>query len=391
VDNSEVAILTPTLSINPSTDVDLDQISYEFEVYLDSNLNDLVTSVSGMGESWQVDVILVDNVRYYWRARAVDEYGTPSDWSAIGSFFVNINYQPTAPTLNNPVSGGTVTSLTPALSVNNSTDTDNDTLDYEFELYSDQNLTNKVASSTVSQSNLITSWTVFPLLTDNTTYYWRVRAKDGGLASSWMPTAVFVVNTSGADTIVEIAASQYVSASAQITQTVEVTDIGSPIKGVVVEIPPGALFTDATITIGVVINPPALPVNTKAIGRVIEFGPSDTTFSIPVTIKIPYTQDDLDNAGVSDPAELEVFTYNTMTLSWEENAIDSIDNVNSLLIYKVSHFSMYTTGKAVTSQSSLSGRGGGSSSGVCFIATAAYGSQMQLHEGSLGRHPPENR
>ena len=129
----------------------------------------------------------------------MDEHGAASDWSDTVSFLVNVNYQPTAPTLNNPVSGGTVTSLTPTLSVNSSTDPDNDTLSYEFELYSDQNLSNQVASSTVSQGNLITSWTLSSPLTDNTTYYWRARANDGNLASSWMPTALFVVNTSGAD------------------------------------------------------------------------------------------------------------------------------------------------------------------------------------------------
>ena len=384
-DNSEVTTLTPTLVVNPSTDLNLDQISYDFELYSDANLSDLATSTTGAETSWQVDVSLVDSVRYYWRARAVDEHGAASDWSDTVSFLVNVNYQPTAPTLNNPVSGGTVTSLTPTLSVNNSTDPDNDTLSYEFELYSDQNLSNQVASSTVSQGNLITSWTLSSPLTDNTTYYWRARANDGNLASSWMPTALFVVNTSGADTTVVIEASQDVSASAQTTQTVEVTDNDSPIKGVCVEIPPGALSDDCTITIGVVTNPPALPANTMAIGRVIEFGPSGITFSAPVSIMIPYTQADLDNAGVSDPAELEVLTYDTSTLTWEKITVDSVNTLDALLICRVDHFSMYTTGKSVTSSdsdgggSSSDGGGGDSSGGGCFVATAAFGSPMESH------------
>jgi len=369
-DNSEVTTLTPTLAVNPSTDVDLDQITYDFELYSDANLTTLVTSTSGGATAWQVEVSLMDNATYYWRARAVDEHGVTSDWSSPFSFIVNVNDQPTVPTLNNPVSGGTVTSLTPTLSVNNSTDPDNDTLDYEFELYSDQNLSTEVASSTVSQGNLITSWTVSAALTDNTTYYWRVRVDDGELASSWMPTAVFVVNTSGADTVVEIEVSQDVSASAQITQTVEVADDDSPISGVCVEIPPGALSDDCTMTIGVVTNPPALPANTKTIGKVIEFGPEGITFSTLVSIMIPYTQADLDNAGVSDPAELDVFTYDTSMLSWEKITIDSVDEVNSLLICKVDHFSMYTTGKSVTPPQP---------DGDCFIATAVYGSSMHPH------------
>ena len=89
----------------------------------------------------------------------------------------------------------------------------------------------------------------------------------------------------------------------------------SPIKGVKVEIPPRALPKKCTITIGVVTNPPALPAHTKAIGRVIQFGPSGTQFSKKVSIEIPYTQQDLDNAGVSDPAHLEVFSFDECTFS----------------------------------------------------------------------------
>ena len=385
-DNTEVITLTPTLVVNPSIDLDLDQITYDFELYSDGNLSNLVTSTGDAGESWEVDVSLVDNVRYYWRARAVDEHGAASDWSAAVSFLVNVNYEPTVPSLNNPVSGGTVTSLTPSLSVNNSTDLDNDSLDYEFEVYSDQNLSKQVAFSTVLQGNLITSWAVSPTLTDNTTYYWRARANDGNLVSSWMPTAVFVVNTSGGETTVVIAASQDVSTSAQTTKTVEVTDANSPINGVCVEIPQGALTDDCTITLGQVINPPALPANTKAIGRVIEFGPWGITFAIPVSIMIPYTQADLDNAGVSDPAQLEVFTYHTSTLSWEKIPVDSVDYGNGFLICEVDHFSMYTTGKSVTLQPDDGGGGaggGGGGGGGCSIATAAFGSPMETHVSTL--------
>jgi len=372
VDNSEVNTVTPTLIVNPSTDADHDQISYDFELYSDVNLSNLVTSMSDVGTSWQVDVDLTENLNYYWQVQAVDAHGATSEWSGIASFFVNVaNDKPTAPTLNNPVSGGTVTSLTPALSVNNATDPDGDELSYKFELYSDQNLSSKVGSAIVPQGDTITSWTISPELGENSTYYWRTQANDDELMSSWMPTAIFSVNISGANTVVEIEVSENVSCSVQTTQTVEVTDDSSPIKGVSVEIPPGAISNDCTITISEVKNPPILPENTKAIGNVVEFGPSGITFSVPVTIMMPYAKADLDNAGITDPAELEVFTYDTSTLSWEKIPVDSVDTINKVLICKVEHFSMYTTGKTVEPPQP--------SGGGCFIATAAYGSLMEPH------------
>jgi len=228
-----------------------------------------------------------------------------------------------------------------------------------------------VASSIVPQGNIITSWTLPLALINNATYYWRARANDGNLAGSWMPTAVFIVNTTGVDTIVDIEVSEDVSSAEVSTRTVEVADIDSPIKGVSLQIPAGALSDDCTITIGVINNPPALPPNTKAIGQIIEFGPSGTTFLLPVTIKIPYTQADLDNAGISDPSQLEIFTYNTATVSWAIIPVDSVDTANNHLICQVDHFSMFTLGVSIqssadTSEDSSAGNdeGGG---GGCFI------------------------
>jgi hypothetical protein len=372
---SEVTRLQPTLVVSPATDPDLDQLTYDYELYGDADLLNRVTAATGCDTSWQVEVSLEDHSGYFWRVRAVDEHGAKSAWSPALSFFVNsVNDNPTPPSLNNPVSGGTVTTLTPVLSVNNSTDPDQDLLNYKFELYAEPNLTHRLASATVAQGNLITSWTVPLELLDHTTYYWRARTSDGALFSSWMPTAAFGVNTQGAETTVHIEASQEVSASALTTQTVTVSREGSPIQGVSLDIPPGALDTDCTLTIGWVDNPPALPENTQALGTVIDFGPDGLSFSAPVTIRIPYTQADLDSAGVSDPAELEVFTYDTSTLAWTRLQVNTVDQQNGHLICTAHHFSMAALGNSVAApQSSTStfvaGSGGGG--GACFISSAA--------------------
>ncbi|MBW2622010.1 MAG: right-handed parallel beta-helix repeat-containing protein, partial [Deltaproteobacteria bacterium] len=369
---AEGSLLTeslPTLSVVPSIDMDLDQITYEYELYTSTDPASYLTTAVGEGASWQVDVNLADNIMYYWRARAMDEHGLASDWSSLTSFSVNaVNDRPTAPTLNNPLSGGIATSLFPTLSVNNSTDPDNGFLSYLFELFADPALTDTVDTADIPQGDLITAWTPPTGLSDGAIYYWRARASDGEQISGWMATAVFKVNTGGAATEVEVEYTMEVSAVSVVEQVIEITNTESRLMGVSVAIPPGAITEDCTITIGLVTNPPALPEYTKAIGLVTEFGPAGTTFAIPVSIKIPYTQDDLDNAEVDDPAELEVWTYNTSTLTWEEIPVARVDETNMRLICEVDHFSMYITGKSIAPPPSAPVSGGGG--GGCFITAA---------------------
>jgi len=370
----EGAVLTvspPVLSVYPQTDPDLDDLTYDYAVYADADRTELVGAVAGAETSWQMETDLVDQVPYYWWARAVDAHGLAGDWSLLTAFTMDTrNPRPTAPTLNNPFNRGIVTTLTPTLSVNNSVDPDDAPLTYEFELYADPSLTDLVSSARLSEGNLITAWTVDTQLTDKTTYYWRARANDGKLPGSWMNTAIFMVDTEGPETRVVLACAQEVAAAEPDTQKVAVTRRGSPLEGVALEIPPGALRENCTITIGLVENPPALPENTKAIGKVLDFGPDGTLFDMPITVRIPYTWQDLKNSGVSDPALLEVWTFNPVTLAWEAVPVDRVEGW--YLVYQVRHFSMFTTGKSVLSAAPEDAAAGGGGGGAgCFVAAAA--------------------
>jgi transposase-like protein len=369
-DGGEVGSPTPALEAAPSFDLDRDRVVYDFEVYGDENPANLVTSVSGADQIWQVDVPLDENRTYSCRVRAVDEHGAASSWSPSVGFTVNTtNEIPTAPSVNSPVSGGTVTSVLPTLSVNNSTDPDDEILTYDFEIYSDRDLSNRVDSEVVNQGDTITSWTVSQELNDNTLYYWRSRADDGQLAGGWMPTAVLLVETEGADTTVIIEASRNISASEPSVQIVKVTLKDSPIKGVRVEIPQGAVPYDCIVTIGRVVNPPALPPNTKALGPTLMFGPEDLEFEVPISILVPYSQEDLENADVTDPSELEFFTYDPLTLEWLEIPLDDVDRKSGLLVYRVDHFSMFAMGKSLAEPSGSGSEGGGGGGGGCFLST----------------------
>lgn len=108
------------------------------------------------------------------------------------------NTKPTVPVLNDPPDGGTVAVSSPALTVNNSSDTDpGDVLTYGFRVYSDELCTSIVSSTSgVAEGSGTTSWTVGATLADGT-YYWRAYADDGTERSQLMETASFTVESTG--------------------------------------------------------------------------------------------------------------------------------------------------------------------------------------------------
>jgi len=162
-----------------------------------------------------------------------------------------------------------------------------------------------------------------------------------------------------------------------------------------VTVPANGLEAPTNITVTNVDCPPSFSSNTDTqVNKAVDFGPGGSVFKQPVTIKIPYTQTDLDNAGLTDPSRLGIYYYNLKTLLWEKLANTYVDTASKLVYTNVSHFSIYGLGfnnEATISQSapgetptsgetpgttslSESAGGGGGGGGGCFIATAAYGS-----------------
>ncbi|MEH6447823.1 MAG: calcium-binding protein [Oleispira sp.] len=88
-DNSVVEVLMPLLLVNPPVDIDNDQVSYEFELYQDAGLSQLITSRTSVESQWRIDTALPDNQYVFWRARAIDEHGSESYWMPPARFFVN--------------------------------------------------------------------------------------------------------------------------------------------------------------------------------------------------------------------------------------------------------------------------------------------------------------
>ncbi|MBI4848508.1 MAG: hypothetical protein HY808_08050 [Nitrospirae bacterium] len=195
---SGVNVFSPALSVHNSTDIDVDVLTYEFEVYEDAAMTTLVTNGTGITEtpqitSWIVPVNLIENKTYYWRARVFDGE-LYSGWMPFATFMVNTaNDAPTAPELQAPVEGISLDILTPTLSVYNAADPDSDVLTYDFEIYSNGILTQSITGVTQNVSG-VTSVALSATLSDNTTYNWRARAYDGDRYGAWMNMAAFSIH-----------------------------------------------------------------------------------------------------------------------------------------------------------------------------------------------------
>ena len=98
--SSWVDTLTPELVLFPAEDVDNDLLIYNYQIFADNELTNLLTENLSGGEQWVIDVPLPDNNWYYWRARAVDEHNMSGNWSDAYSFYVDNNGINDTPQLN---------------------------------------------------------------------------------------------------------------------------------------------------------------------------------------------------------------------------------------------------------------------------------------------------
>lgn len=342
LDGGLVISATPTLIALASTDVDHDDLSYTFEVYGDEELTGLVVSETIDSVEWTVPSALEIDTTYYWRVRAMDEHGAQSSWSPITGFTVKINHAPVTPMINSPVSGGVVNQAQPVLSVLNGSDDDNTALIYMFELYSDPDLQDNVASASIEEGENLTQWQVPITLEGDATYYWRVRVSDGALESSWTATSVFLVCMNYYDVEKNVLAFMEVKSSETADQVIHVNVAdASPLHGTEVNINSGALSSDCTIIINEVLNPPSLPDGYVKLGPVLDFSPDGMQFNQPVTIKIPYDPTLFDKANLSDENAYRIWTYDVSQKIWEEITDVDIDTENHVFIFSSNHFSMY--------------------------------------------------
>jgi photosystem II stability/assembly factor-like uncharacterized protein len=170
-----------TLNWNPSTDAE----TYRLQVSTNSDFSTTVVDDSTITATSQQVGPLANDTTYYWRVRAKN-IGGISTWSSVWSF-KTIIAAPFAPTLASPPNGAGNQPTTLTLSWNPSTDATT---------YRLQVSTSSPFTTTIFDDSTIatTSWQVGPL-TNNTTYYWRVNAKNAGGTSAWSPVWSFMTGT----------------------------------------------------------------------------------------------------------------------------------------------------------------------------------------------------
>jgi hypothetical protein len=180
-------------------------IVYEFQVAANNSFDDFdtrtVTYVTGLYASATFSGLSGD-ADYYCRVKAVAaDYSAESEWSTLVRFdLVNgvSNLPPSTPMANFPVDGDTITTLTPTLAVNNSTDPDGDILTYDIELYNATATTLLSSSVEIPEGNQTTGLIVSEgLLSENGWFSWRTRAFDGDLYSGWSAYSRFFATTLG--------------------------------------------------------------------------------------------------------------------------------------------------------------------------------------------------
>ena len=279
------------------------------------------------------------------------------------------------PAVRLPVSGGTVTTPTPALSVYNPLSDAATAIAYEFEISSASSMSSPVASVRDLAAGVgTTDWAVPPgALADKARYYWRARLWSGSLASPWTPVCTFYVDTQGAATAASDPETAYVLAAAN--GSIDVTDAASAAYRVAVDLPAGTLPYDFVATVRTVDNAPAAG-QARIVGKVYEFGPHGVPLNQKAKIWVPYSDGTLTSAAVDQPNELSVFTYNTSSLTWEPVPVWAVDYLGQRLVCEVEHFSMYaigvreagsTTPPPTDTPSPTESGGGGGGGGGCFL------------------------
>ena len=166
--------------------------SYQYQVALDSNFNNIVTDslgafVNGTTPGTSLDVQLYAGTKYYWRVRVAT--GINSQWSDVWSFTTPLGPSAQAPVILSPTGGQGNVSLTPVLQWSGLAYS----TQYELQVAKNCDFSGSNLIVDKTGSNALGDVTAYQLtgLTNGTNYCWKVRALGTGTNSAWSNTGSF--------------------------------------------------------------------------------------------------------------------------------------------------------------------------------------------------------
>ncbi len=173
--------LTPTLSWSTTGE------EYQLQVSTNAGFTNIIVNQNiSLLNSYQIPTpILTQNITYYWRVRASNSSGT-SAFSSPFAFTTTSATLPVAPTLITPASGAANVSVTPSFDWSDVSGA----ASYRFQL----STSNSFNTTIVDSLNVTQSQFSLPLsLSNSTTYYWRVAAKNA--AGTGVYSSIFSFTT----------------------------------------------------------------------------------------------------------------------------------------------------------------------------------------------------
>ncbi len=128
--------------------------------------------------------IIENNTSYYWRAKAYDGSKWSDNWSSTWSFTIDI----APPTTPYPSNGSTIIDLTPLLDWEDVASA----AGYHIEVNTNSGFTGTVIANVDTLT--ASQYPITEALSDNTTYYWRVKTKSDVVWGDWSSTWSFMVD-----------------------------------------------------------------------------------------------------------------------------------------------------------------------------------------------------
>ncbi|MBI3005411.1 MAG: fibronectin type III domain-containing protein [Ignavibacteriales bacterium] len=193
--------------------------TYRVQISTDSTFTSVTIDQSDLSEQSYSTSGLSNSTRYFWRVNATNGGGT-SDWSQVWNF-TTIPLPPPVPTLVSPANGATNLDTAVTLQWN---------VAAGATLYHLQVSSNSGFSSLVLDDSSITQTSRTVQLFHNTTYYWRVRAKNSGGSSAFSASWNFTTKAVNAPTVTTNPATEIASSSAILNGVVNPNGLLTTVK-----------------------------------------------------------------------------------------------------------------------------------------------------------------